>query len=243
MMFRPIKRRKRVYEYIIDQIKIAIEKGRIKPGDKLPSERSLAEKLDVSRTSVKEAITVLESSGIVTVRPGVGMFLNNDSQGVLIDKFSKIIDQQTFDFVNLIEMRQAIEGDAAYYAALRITDEQKEKLTKIYKKLIHSQQQSKEAIEEDYQFHVMIVEAANNSIMLETMHVIAQKIMRGLKESRHTSIQDKFLNKAVLEEHRRIYEAIMNNKPEEARDAMWAHHQSTKKRYLQTSRDKGGVKN
>ncbi|HLS20524.1 MAG TPA: FadR/GntR family transcriptional regulator [Bacillota bacterium] len=243
MMFRPIKRRKRVYENIIDQIKIAIEEGRIKPGDKLPSERQLAEKLNVARTSVKEAITVLESSGVVTVRPGVGMFLNNDSVSVSINKISEIINQRTFEFEKLIEMRQAIEGDAAYYAALRITDEQKKKLTNIYKMLIHSQQQSKEAIEEDYQFHLMIVEAANNSIMLETMHVIAQKIMQGLKESRHTSIQDELLNKAVLEEHRLIYEAIMNNKPEQARDAMWAHHQATKKRYLQTSREKGGVEN
>src|SRR5690625_329810 len=111
MMFRPIKRRKRVYENIIDQIKIAIEEGRIKPGDKLPSERQLAEKLNVARTSVKEAITVLESSGVVTVRPGVGMFLNNDSVSVSINKISEIINQRKFEFEKLVEMRQAIEGE------------------------------------------------------------------------------------------------------------------------------------
>lgn len=89
MVFKPIKKRKRVYQYIIDQIKIAIEEGRIKPGDQLPSERALAYKLDVSRTSVKEAITVLESSGVVTVRPGVGMFLSNDSRHALNQNFRK----------------------------------------------------------------------------------------------------------------------------------------------------------
>lgn len=151
-----------------------------------------------------------------------------------------MIDQQTFDFASLIELRQAIEGDAAYYAASRMTDEQKQKLTQIYQKLMRSEQQAEEAIEEDYQFHMTIVEAANNPFMLETMHLIAQKMMHGLQESRHSSIKDELLNKAVLEEHRHIYEAIVNNEPDQARRAMWAHHQATKQRYLQTSRNKDG---
>src|SRR5699024_5933717 len=200
MTFKPIKKRKRVYEYIIDQIKIAIEEGRVKPGDKLPSERALAEKLDVSRTSVKEAITVLESSGIVTVRPGVGMFLSNDSRRTLIYKFTQMINQRPANFSDLIELRQAIEGDAAYYAAIRMTHEQKEKLTRIYHMLIQSEQNAEVAIEEDYEFHVTIVEGANNPMMLETMNLIAKKIMRGLKESRYSTIKDELLNQAVLEE-------------------------------------------
>ena len=240
MTFKPIKKRKRVYEYIIDQIKIAIEEGRVKPGDKLPSERALAEKLDVSRTSVKEAITVLESSGIVTVRPGVGMFLSNDSRRTLIYKFTQMINQRPANFSDLIELRQAIEGDAAYYAAIRMTHEQKERLTRIYHMLIQSEQNAEVAIEEDYEFHVTIVEGANNPMMLETMNLIAKKVMRGLKESRYSTIKDELLNQAVLEEHKNIYTAIMNNHPEQARQAMWDHHQATKQRYEQTSRNKDG---
>src|SRR5690625_4083562 len=111
MMFRPSKRRKHVYENIIDQKEKAIEEGSINTGDKLPYKRQLAEKLNVARTSVKEEITVLESSGVVTVRPEVGMFLNNDSVSVSINKISEIINQRTFEFEKLIEMRQAIEGE------------------------------------------------------------------------------------------------------------------------------------
>src|SRR5699024_9359456 len=158
MTFKPIKKRKRVYEYIIDQIKIAIEEGRVKPGDKLPSERALAEKLDVSRTSVKEAITVLESSGIVTVRPGVGMYLSNDSRRTLISQVTLMINQRTDHFSDLIELWQAIERDAAYYAAIRMTHEQEDKLTPIYHMLIRSEQNAVVATEDDYEFPVTIVE-------------------------------------------------------------------------------------
>jgi len=229
-----------VYQYIIEQIKNAVEEERIKPGEKLPSERALAEILNVSRTSVKEAITVLESSGIVNVRPGVGMFLSNDPINTLGYKFSKIVNKQLSDFSDLIELRQAIEGDAAYYAAKRITDEQKEKLTLIFKKLIRLEQKGEVAIEEDFQFHATIVEASNNPMMLEAMNVIAQKMLRGLRESRHTSIQDDLLNNAVLEEHTNIYKAILNNEPEQARSAMWQHHHATNQRYVQASVEKDG---
>src|SRR5690625_5647709 len=89
MELKPIKKNNKIYQNIIRQVKDSIENGNILPGDKLPSERALAEMLNVSRTSVKEAITVLESSGIITVRPGVGMFLNDDSHKSLQYKFSR----------------------------------------------------------------------------------------------------------------------------------------------------------
>ncbi|MEN1967887.1 FadR/GntR family transcriptional regulator [Lentibacillus sp. N15] len=234
MEFKPIEKGKRVYQYIIDQIKMAIEEGQIQPGEKLPSERVLATNLRVSRTSVKEAITVLESAGIVTVRAGVGMFLCADSQSGLLDKLEKILGKKQSDFTNLIELRQAIEGDAAYYAACRITDDQKEKLTGIYEQLICSEKQAEVAIKEDYAFHEMIVKASNNPVMLEVMHSITEQIISGLQASRKHSIKDDLWNKAVLNEHENIFTAIMTKEPEQARTAMWEHHQGIKQRYIQS---------
>lgn len=239
MELKPIQRRKRVYEHVIDQIKQAIEMGRIRPGEKLPSERVLAEQLCVARTSVKEAVTVLESSGIITVRPGVGMFLKDDSQSQIVFRLSHMIDQRSSDFSDIIELRQAIEGDAAYYATKRMTPEQKKKLTTVYEQLIYSEHQVETAIEEDYQFHFTIVEAANNPVLLEVMNVIAQKMISGLEESRVISVNDELLNYEVLQEHKKIYNAIMNNEPEKARNAMWEHHLRTKERYIQKSDNKG----
>lgn len=88
MEFAPIKKRKRIYQTIIQQIKTSIANGQISPGENLPSERALAEMFGISQTSVKEAVTVLESSGIITVRPGVGMFINEDSRQDLLYKLT-----------------------------------------------------------------------------------------------------------------------------------------------------------
>lgn len=73
MMLKPI-RRKRLYQDIIEQIQLLIRDNELKPGDKLPSEREMAENLSVSRTSVREAISVMESAGLVEVLQGKGVF-------------------------------------------------------------------------------------------------------------------------------------------------------------------------
>ena len=96
MEFTPIKRRKRIYQTIIQQIQESIANQDILPGEKLPSERALAEMFGVSRTSVKEAVTVLESSGIITVRPGVGMFVNEAPRARLVAEVFRSSGEKEF---------------------------------------------------------------------------------------------------------------------------------------------------
>lgn len=236
MRLKPIEKRERVYQAVIQQIKQAIEQGEILPGEKLPSERTLAETLGVSRTSIKEAMTVLESTGVIDVRPGVGMFVREESERSLLLKFSLILDEKEEKLDDLIELRQAIEGDAAFYAAIRITEEQKMKLTAIYEKLVEKEKRAEVATEEDFQFHYTIVEAANNPLMLEVMNLVSDKMMDSVTEIRNFSIQHDQLNEQVVKEHEKIYEAIIHHQPEEARKAMWEHHQGIKVRLLK----KGG---
>jgi GntR family transcriptional repressor for pyruvate dehydrogenase complex len=231
MYLQPIKKRKRVYQEIIERLKIAIENGELKPGDKLPSERTLAEIFNVARTSVKEAITVLEASGIVNIRPGVGVFLVDQYRSELLPKFSSVIEERNSDLIQLLELRQAIEGDAAYYAAERITDEQKERLTRVFTSLVEAEKNGEIAIEEDFQFHLAIIEAANNPLMKEVMDVISDKMLKVLTKNREETILNFKMNKEVGEEHRSIYEAIMQGQPERAREALCAHLKAIKERH------------
>ena len=231
MVFKPIKKRKRVYETIIQQIKDAIANGSFKPGDKLPSERAFAEMLGVSRTSVKEAVTVLASSGIITVRPGVGMFINQDSEQKLLFKFSQILGDSDSDFMHLLELRQAVEGDAAYYAASRMSEEQRAKLDDIYNQLLEKQRNGEIGLKEDFEFHYTIVEATNNPVMLQVFNLVADKIRATVQRSRELSITDRALNLQVMLEHAKIYEFIMKEDPEASRKAMWEHHQGIKERH------------
>src|SRR5699024_8169317 len=107
---------KRIYHDIIRQISEAIEKGQIKPGERFPSERKLAARMSVSRTSIKEAISVLDSSGVVLIKPGVGVFLKDEGMDALLAEINAIL-KDSFDLVEILELRQAVESDAAYYAA------------------------------------------------------------------------------------------------------------------------------
>ncbi|WP_102347954.1 FadR/GntR family transcriptional regulator [Bacillus sp. Marseille-P3661] len=232
MDIKPIKKRKRIYQEIIDRIKESIESGELSSGDKLPSERALAEMLGVSRTSVKEAISALETAGVVNIRPGVGVFVAEQYGTELLNKFSTIIDEKNADLIQLIELRQAIEGDAAYYAAKRITLVQKDKLATIFHKLVEAERKGELAVEEDLQFHLAIVEAAHNPLMLNVMNIISDKLVRELTKNREQSILNFRLNKEVMEEHRRIYKAIIEQDPLAARQNMWAHLKGIKQRRI-----------
>ncbi|MDD2422403.1 MAG: GntR family transcriptional regulator, partial [Heliobacteriaceae bacterium] len=90
MEFKPIKTRK-IYEEIVEQLRALIAKGNLMPGDKLPSERELSERLGVSRASVREALTALEVMGILDVRPGDGTFVRETNQSSIIEPLAWVL--------------------------------------------------------------------------------------------------------------------------------------------------------
>lgn len=232
MSGKPIEKKERVYQHIVQEIIKTIERKELLPGDKLPSERKMSETFGVSRTSVKEAVVALKSAGIITVKPGIGMFLNEENEQSLLFKLSNIFNEDNLILKDLIEVRQGLEGDAAYYAAQRITDEQKQQLTKVYERLVLTEKQGNPGIEEDFQFHYIIVEAANNPLMLEVINLVSDRIREAVRETREKSYENEVLNKQVAKEHEDIFNAIINEQPEEARKAMWEHHKGIKKRHL-----------
>jgi GntR family transcriptional repressor for pyruvate dehydrogenase complex len=230
-MMKPIKKKKRLYHEIIERLLEFIEKDELKPGDKIPSERFLAEALGVSRTTVKEAISVLESKKLVEIKPGVGVFLSTNTKQHIQEQIQFILEDQKIDLFQLLELRQAIEGDAAFYAAQRMTEEQKVRFHEYYRKLIAAEEKGEAAIEEDLRFHLAILEASNNLLMNEVMNLISDKMRVILTQNRYKTIQVSKDNDEVIKEHQAIYEAIVNRKPDLARQEMWNHLNSIKSRH------------
>ncbi|HET7578339.1 MAG TPA: FadR/GntR family transcriptional regulator [Bacillales bacterium] len=230
MKLTPVKKR-RIYHDIIEQIKAAIESGEIKPGEQLPSERNLAQTLSVSRTSVKEAISVLDSAGVVVIKPGVGIFLRENGIEDLILKINSIIERRV-DLVEILELRQAIEGDSAYYAALRGTDQDLSAIEEAFKKLEEAVIRNDVAAKEDYEFHVAVCKAAKNTLLQEVMFLISDSILDSLAESRSRTLRTPGQSKAILDEHRRIFKAIESGDSDQAKKEMWQHLQVVKERFL-----------
>ncbi|ASK62152.1 GntR family transcriptional regulator [Virgibacillus phasianinus] len=232
MNLSPVVRKKRVYQDIVEQIKQAIERGEILHGEKLPSERTLAESFSVSRSSVKEAFSVLESAGVVEIKQGSGVFLLKNSTEDTITKINAAIRGVAVDIVELMELRQAIEGDAAYYAAMRGSREDVEAVYQAFGDLEKAVINEKVAAEEDFAFHMSIAKAARNSIIEKVMYMLSDQVLEGLSKSRANTLAAPNKSQLILEEHRMIYHAIRDGNPELAKEAMCNHLQKVKQRYL-----------
>lgn len=228
---KPIKKKNRLYHEVVNEIFSSISKENLKPGDKLPSERTIAESLEVSRTTVKEAISVLEANGIVSIKPGVGVFLVNQTKKVIQQEMVDALNPGQHNLSELIELRQAIEGDAAYYAAKRMTEVQRAELENRYQGLRNAEGNGELAIEEDYAFHKAILTAANNAMMADLMEVISEKVYFFIRQNRMETMLQPAEIRVVMDEHRLVYEAIMRNDAPAAKKAMWEHLHSIKVRH------------
>lgn len=233
-MMEPKKRR--VYQLVVEHIQSAIEKKELLPGDKLPSERVLAARLSVSRTSVKEAFSVMESAGLVKIKHGSGVILQEDNTEDLLMRLNVIVRGSAFDIVELMEFRQAIEGEIAYLAAVRCTEEDAQQLTQAYQKfektIVGSEDSGKVGAKEDLDFHMCIARISRNLMFVEVMYMIHGRLYEALKDASVRTDRIPGRNQTVLAEHRKLFQAIVRKDPAQAREAMTEHLQSVKQIYL-----------
>jgi len=231
MDFTPIKKR-RVYQEIVAQIKDSIERGEISPGDRLPSERTLAQKLNVSRSSIKEAFRVLETAGVLEIKQGSGVYLLEKTTEDLLVQIHVIVQGMSSNIVELLEFRQAIEGDSAYYAAIRSSKKDIESISNVFDQLETAVRKDNIGAEEDLAFHMAIAKAAKNRVMEQVMVMLYHQILLALNESRANTLTTPGKSKIILEEHRMIYQAIKDHNPHLAKEAMYSHLQNVKQRKL-----------
>src|SRR4051794_2065706 len=115
-------RSERLYEKIIQQLIQLIEEGKLKPGDRLPPERKLAENLGCSRTSLREACRVLESEGIIISKPGGGRFIQRVDQNLTLKYHFNTVDMlEKSAIIYFLEAREALEPKIAELASQRAT--------------------------------------------------------------------------------------------------------------------------
>ena len=207
-------------DLIISQIKELISSGAIKPGEKLPPERKLAEHLGVSRGQVREAINKLKFYGILKVRPQSGTEVAGIGIQAIEGLITDILKIEKHDFKSLVDTRVLLEKEAARLAAIHRTDDDIVKMSNaldLYENVLSSKNT---AVEEDLLFHIKIAEASGNSVLKSLMIIITPDIVKSfinLKVCNETN------NKKTIQEHRNILDRIIDQDPEGAVEAMEIH--------------------
>ena len=217
-MLKVIKR-KRLYEDIVQQIQELIREGTLKPGDRLPPERELAERLQVSRSSLREAIRALELQGVVVSRPGAGTFINTSSVQDLVSTIASCLSSEQSDLSDIFEMRRLLEPQITALAVERATVANVRRMAKTLQDQERQIGQGQTGMEGDTAFHFAIAEATHNSALVRVFTTIADTIRR----SRDLSLQTPGRPQRSLDSHREILKKILERDMEGAREAM-AHH-------------------
>lgn len=219
MTFQPIKTKK-IYEEIMEQIRRMMTRGDLQPGDRLPSERELAETLSVSRTSVREALTALGALGILDVRPGEGTFIRRRNDSETFEPLTVLLAVERNPEFQLMEVRRILETEAAALAAKRATPADLEKIEKALQ-VMKDADSVKGAVEADLRFHYTIAEATKNSVLLRIMNTVADLMHNNFRQDREALYVK--LTEQVLGEHEAIVKAIKDKNPDEAWARMLEH--------------------
>lgn len=205
---------------IIRQIRNLITTGQLNPGDRLPPERKLAERLGVGRTNVRDAIRKLEFYGILKTLPQSGTIVAGMGLTALEGLISDVLKIENSDFASLVETRVLLETQAARLAAQRRTEED---IVNIQKALLAYEKKVKDgvqAVEEDLLFHLKIAEASKNSVLKSLMLIITPDIVNSFIKL--DICKDGRFYKA-LDEHKIILEHIIAQDVEKVDTAMKEH--------------------
>lgn len=228
-MFSPIKNTK-VYEQVIDQIKNMIVDGTLKKGDKLPSERELVQELQVSRTSIREALRALEIIGLVECRQGEGNFIRQSFESSLFEPLSIMFMLQESSMEEVLDLRKIIEVETAASAARQISDEEIENLSQLINKLKDTYDEEM-GVQIDKEFHYKIAKASKNYLILNILITVSSLIDNFIKDARSKILEEEKNKSALIAQHENIFLGLLHHDPKEAADAM-RHHLEFANKYL-----------
>ncbi|WP_137111754.1 FCD domain-containing protein [Rhodobacter sp. SY28-1] len=210
---------------VVRQIEQLILRGILRPGERLPSERDLAEKLGVSRPSLRDAIADLADRGLLVSRAGSGIFvadvLGSAFSPALIELFASH-DEAVFDY---IAFRRDIEGLAAERAATLGSETDLKVIATILAKMeaAHQKRDPSDEAQLDAEFHMAIIEASHNVIMLHMLRSMFDLLRQGVFYNRQVMFRNRMTRDQLLDQHRAINAAIQARDAQAARAAVAAH--------------------
>jgi len=224
MDFRPIQAKK-IYEEVVEQIRQLMENGTLKPGDKLLSERELAEKLQVSRASVREALRALEMMGFVEIKAGGGTFIKETSGDEIIQPLAMFLSIEKGSFFEIYEIRKIFEIASAHLAAQRATPVDLAKIEDNLEKMkaALTDDDSEKGEDSDAAFHFSIAEATQNGWLLRLLNTISDSFHKSISAARRQLYLTPGYPQILMDQHTKIFEAIRDRNSSLAQKVMLEH--------------------
>lgn len=212
-------------ESVVKQIELLILRGILRPGERLPAERDLAERLGVSRPSLREAIGDLSDKGLLETRAGAGMFVADVLGSAFSPALVKLFgdhDEAVFDY---IAFRRDMEGLAAERAATYGSETDLKVINTIFEKMeaAHPKRNPSDEARLDAEFHLSIIEASHNVVMLHMMRSMFDLLREGVFYNRSVMFKQRTNRADLLDQHRAINDALQARDADAAKRAVVSH--------------------
>lgn len=210
---------------VVRQIELLVLRGILRPGERLPAERELSDRMGVSRPSLREAIAELQERGLLVARPNAGIYvaevLGSAFSPALVDLFGKH-EEAVFDY---LAFRRDMEGLAAERAARLASDTDLAVIDAIFSKMeaAHQKRDPTDEAALDAEFHLAIIEASHNVLMLHMMRSMFDLLRQGVFYNRQMMFKARTTRDMLLDQHRAMNVALQSRDPAAARAAVEAH--------------------
>jgi len=225
-----------LYEQVVERLREFIDAQRLQPGDRLMSERELAERLGVSRTSVRQGLTALRVLGLVEIKHGDGVYLLRSPRDVIPSLASEIVGSEV-DHPMIWEVREAIEVQAARLAARRRSAKDLREMRAALDLMETAVAGGDDGIQEDRRFHTAIVEAAGNPLLRQMTEQLTDVIDRTSQASLTLAGRPPI----SLDAHRAILAAIEAQDEAAAAEGMRQHVMTSGQQVVEQAGRRGGT--
>src|ERR1700730_2031928 len=212
----------RAFEQVAEQIEKRILDGELRSGDRLPTERKLAEQFHVSRTAVREAMKILAQKGLVDMRPGRGTIVIDGANEAMQDSIGLVMKLKLGEVGgsdNLVEVREILETEIAALAAARATEKEIDGMREAVKIMDESLNNANQYIAADNRFHEALARATQNTLIF----ILINSIVNLLSEQRKQIFQVEGGPQRGQVHHKHILESVTRRESEAARSAMRSH--------------------
>lgn len=217
-----MERQQKAYKGVIDYFKKKIMDGELRPGEKLPPERDIAEQLNVSRNSVREAIRIMDMTGVISSQQGSGNYITCEFQKSLAETMTMMFAMDQINYKQISQIRQALERLAFSLAIECASKEQIAEMEEAVKELDQSENDEKNVVL-DKKIHFTLAQSSGNILVLDFLEACSGVIDMFIKDVREKLLRTGVTKDRLNQYHRTLVEALKEKDEEKGLEALEEH--------------------